>query len=127
MARVVHFEIHATDPEASRAFYGSLFGWTFRQFGTMPYWTIATGDGPGIDGGLLQRQGSGPTSGQAVNAFVCTVQVDNLEDTLARSQELGATIALPTMPIPGVGWLAYIKDPDANILGLMQPDASASM
>jgi hypothetical protein len=38
---------------------------------------------------------------------------------------LGAEIALPKMPIPGVGWLGYIKDPDGNVLGLMQPDVSA--
>jgi predicted enzyme related to lactoylglutathione lyase len=30
------------------------------------------------------------------------------------------------MPIPGVGWLAYIKDPDGNIIGLMQPDPKAA-
>jgi predicted enzyme related to lactoylglutathione lyase len=29
------------------------------------------------------------------------------------------------MPIPGVGWLAYVKDPDGNILGLMQTDPGA--
>src|ERR1700750_3085821 len=26
---VVHFEIRSADPDASRAFYGQLFGWTF--------------------------------------------------------------------------------------------------
>jgi predicted enzyme related to lactoylglutathione lyase len=30
------------------------------------------------------------------------------------------------MPVPGVGWLAYAKDPDGNIFGMMQNDASAS-
>jgi predicted enzyme related to lactoylglutathione lyase len=29
------------------------------------------------------------------------------------------------MPVPGIGWLAYVKDPDGNILGLMQSDANA--
>jgi uncharacterized protein len=32
---------------------------------------------------------------------------------------------VPKMPIPGVGWLAYIKDTEGNILGMMQPDPSA--
>jgi predicted enzyme related to lactoylglutathione lyase len=26
------------------------------------------------------------------------------------------------MPIPGVGWLAYAKDTEGNLFGLMQPD-----
>jgi hypothetical protein len=34
--------------------------------------------------------------------------------------------AVPKMPVPGVGWLAYAKDPDGNIFGMMQTDASAS-
>jgi predicted enzyme related to lactoylglutathione lyase len=29
------------------------------------------------------------------------------------------------MPVAGVGWLAYVKDPNGNILGLMQPDTEA--
>jgi predicted enzyme related to lactoylglutathione lyase len=29
------------------------------------------------------------------------------------------------MAIPGIGWQAYVKDPDENIVGLHQPDAGA--
>jgi len=31
------------------------------------------------------------------------------------------------MPVPGVGWLASIKDPDGNVVGLMQPDPGAQI
>ena len=34
--------------------------------------------------------------------------------------------AMPKGPIPGMGWLAYIKDLDGNILGMMQPDEAAA-
>ena len=30
------------------------------------------------------------------------------------------------MPVKGISWLAYIKDPDGNILGLMQMDPAAA-
>ena len=30
------------------------------------------------------------------------------------------------MPVTGMGWLAYVKDPDGNILGLLEPDPSAA-
>jgi predicted enzyme related to lactoylglutathione lyase len=43
-----------------------------------------------------------------------------------RSTSLGGTVAVPKMPIQGVGWLAYAKDPDGNIFGLMQPDEKAA-
>jgi predicted enzyme related to lactoylglutathione lyase len=128
MPRLVHFEVHATSPERMIPFYAGLFGWKFQKLGgPMEYWIITTGpDGtPGINGGLLRRRGAAPADGQAVNAFVCTVDVPSVDDTLGRLAAAGGTIAVPKMPVPGVGWLAYIKDPDGNILGIMQADASA--
>jgi hypothetical protein len=127
MSRVIHFEIHASKPQALIAFYTSLFGWKFQQWGHVEYWQVETGpsDQAGINGGLVPRRGTSSVDGQAVNAFVCTVQVTSLDETFSQALALGATVTLPKMPIPGVGWLAYVKDPDANLLGLMQPDPSA--
>jgi predicted enzyme related to lactoylglutathione lyase len=36
MPRPVHFEIHASDPDAVRAFYTAVFGWRFEQWGEWP-------------------------------------------------------------------------------------------
>jgi uncharacterized protein len=128
MGRVIHFEIHAAEPARAIAFYQSLFGWRFQQWGDQPYWLVVTGqDGtPGINGGLVPRRGAAPIEGQAVNAFVCTVDVDDLATTLSKALEGGARLALATMPIPGVGWLAYVHDTEGNLLGLMQSDPTAS-
>jgi predicted enzyme related to lactoylglutathione lyase len=115
MSRVVHFEIHASDPPASIAFYTSLFDWKIEKWGKFDYWQIETGpaDQPGINGGLLPRKGTTPRETQPCNA------------SFAKALSLGATIAVSKKPIPGVGWLAYVKDPDQNIFGLMQPDSTA--
>jgi uncharacterized protein len=129
MSRVVHFEIHATDPEKLVSFYTGLFGWTFQKWdGPMDYWLIGTGpaDKPGINGGMIRRHGDAPTPMQAVNAFVCTVSVESAKSALDRAVELGGTMALPIMPVPGIGWLCYAKDPDDNIFGMMQPDPTAA-
>ena len=128
MGRVIHFEIHSADPEKACAFYSALFGWTTTAWdGPAPYWLVSTGDpeAPGIDGGIMMRQGDPPVKGQAVSSFVCTVAVDDLDASLAKADELGATLAVPRMAVPGVGWMAYITDPDGNILGLMQMDPGA--
>lgn len=53
------------------------------------------------------------------------VDVADVEATVARAVELGGVVAVPKMPIPGVGWLAYVKDADGNLLGLMQPQVAA--
>jgi uncharacterized protein len=127
MARPVHFEIHTADPEQAQRFYRALFAWEFHRWGgPVDYWLVTTGpaDQPGINGGMVRRRGPAPAEGQAVNAFVCTVDVPDLDGTLAALPQAGGSIALPKMPVPGVGWLAYIKDPDGNILGVLQADSA---
>ncbi len=127
MARVTHFEIHASEPKVLIDFYTALFGWKFAQWHPIEYWLITTGtdDQPGINGGLLPRRGPGPVDGQSVNSFVCTAQVESVDAAVARALTLGGSVAVAKMPIPTVGWLAYIKDPNGNIVGMMQPDPAA--
>ena len=58
MARVVHFDIEADEPEKLIDFYKEIFGWNFQKWdGPMDYWLIMTGkeDEPGIDGGLGRK------------------------------------------------------------------------
>jgi predicted enzyme related to lactoylglutathione lyase len=128
MGRVIHFEIHAENPERAIRFYSTIFGWTFHKWeGPMDYWLIKTGeDGqPGINGGMVRRQGLAPTEGQPVNAYVCTIASRSVDEDLRKVTTAGGTIALAKMPIPGIGWLAYVKDPEGNIIGLMQNDPGA--
>jgi hypothetical protein len=128
MPRPIHFEIHAANPERAMTFYRELLGWQFTKWdGPWPYWLIKTGEPGqmGIDGGLMSRQGGAPLEGAAVNAFVCTVDTPSVDDTLTKLQQLGGTVALPKMALPGMGWLAYGKDPEGNIFGCMQMDPSA--
>ncbi len=126
MPHVVHFEIHAENPERAIAFYRDLFGWEFTSWGgPMEYWVIKTGpaESRGIDGGMVRRRG--PIDGQAVIAYVCTIDVPAIDEYVQKITANGGQIALPKMPIPGVGWLAYGKDTEGNIFGIMQPDPTA--
>jgi predicted enzyme related to lactoylglutathione lyase len=135
MNRVVHFEIQAADPERAAKFYRELFGWDIKEWvvpGTdMPeenrYWLVSTGseDEPGINGGMLFRRGPGPVEGQAVNAYVCTIDVASVDASVKKAVKAGAAVAVPKMPIKGVGWLAYCKDPEGNIFGMMEDDSDA--
>jgi uncharacterized protein len=126
MGRVVHFEIHAEKPERAIAFYKGMFQWEFHKWeGPMEYWLIKTGpdDKPGINGGLMTRHG--PINGDSVIAYVCTVDTKSVDEAVASITKLGGSIALPKMPIPGIGWLAYGKDTEGNIFGVMQADKNA--
>jgi uncharacterized protein len=126
MNRVIHFEIHADNPSRAVEFYNKLLGWEFTKWdGPMEYWVIKTGpDGqPGINGGLIQRQGK--IDGTAVIAYVCTVDVPSVDAAAKKIETLGGTVVVPKMPIPGIGWLAYGKDTEGNIFGIMEQDSKA--
>ena len=127
MPRPIHFEIQAENTERAIRFYTALFGWEFNQWGKEAYWLVKTGAAgtPGIDGGLMPRRGPSPAGMQPMNAFVCTVDVADLDAMTKRVADAGGTIAFPRMPIPTVGWLAYAKDTEGNLFGMMQGDPNA--
>ena len=124
---VVHFEIHASDPDRLIAFYSQLLGWSFQRFGEMDYWSIDTGEGAitpsgggnGINGGLTRRQGPAPEAGGAVNGANIVIGVEDVDGLFAKGLELGGTEALAPSDMPGVGRLAYLHDPDHNIFGII--------
>ncbi|MFA7308512.1 MAG: VOC family protein [Patescibacteria group bacterium] len=135
MNRPVHFEIHATDPEKIATFYSAVFGWEIKEWiipgVTLPeenrYWLVTTGPNgvEGINGGVVKRRGEAPVGGEAVNAYVCTMYVEDLDAILEKAIAHGGVLALPKMPIKGMGYLAYAKDTDGNLFGMMQADATA--
>jgi predicted enzyme related to lactoylglutathione lyase len=121
MNRVIHFEIHADNPERAMAFYRDTFGWESMPFASpVPYWLIKTGpeDQPGIDGGILPRQS--PVDGEGVIAYVCTIDVDDVVAMSEKAVAHGAEIVVPKKVIPGVGSYLYCKDTEGNIFGMMQ-------
>ncbi len=126
MPRPIHFEIHADEPERAIAFYQQLFGWEFTRWeGPIPYWIVKTGeDAPGIDGGLVPRRGRAAPDSPVI-AYVCTMDVPDVDRCLRTVVDLGGAVALAKQPIPGVGWLAYGKDPEGNVFGVMQADPAA--
>src|SRR5947207_13181925 len=122
MPRPVHFEIPAENPERAMNFYSNVFGWVFKKWeGPTDYWVISTGmpGEPGIDGGLMPRRDPN-------QPCVNTVSVASLDESLKTIESSGGTCVVPKMPIPGVGWLAYCKDTEGHIFGIMQADTSVS-
>jgi predicted enzyme related to lactoylglutathione lyase len=121
MPRVVHFEIHADDPQRALNFYNSVFGWKAEKWeGPEDYWLITTGpeDKPGINGGLMKRK---DPAGSVYNS----IEVPSVDEFVEKITKAGGQIVVPKMPIPGVGWLAYFKDTEGNISGVFQGDMSA--
>ena len=120
MTRVLHFEIVTDDPVSTIKFYEKVFGWVITKWTHGEYWNIRTGDPkePGIDGGMICRSDS---EGVTVNS----IYVDDIDKYLERIAKNGGEVTHPKRPITGVGWLAYFKDTEGTLWGLMQEDSLA--
>ena len=119
--RVVHFDINAEDVEKVIEFYKTVFGWKFEKWeGPMDYWLINTGkDEPGINGGLAVKEKG------AANLTMNTIAVSDIDKAIKDVAANNGTIIRPKSHMPGIGWLAFFKDPDGNMWIMKQEDTSA--
>ncbi len=109
---VVHWEIEARDPQLIRAFYASLFNWDIdAEGGVLDIPAGIGGPEPGPNGHIRQSQRSGVT---------LYIQVRDLDETLAKTKELGGTVVLERLQVPGGATLAAITDPEGNPVTLVQ-------
>ena len=116
MARVIHFEILADDPDRASSFYTAVLGWTVQSpRGERRYGLLTTGeDGQaGINGGMMDRHFDQPV--------INTVQVESLADVIERVTANGGSVVHGPNEIPGVGTQAYCKDTKGTLFAAMQP------
>lgn len=122
-----HFEIHAADPAAARAFYTGLFGWSFAPMpgGEEVDYMLISGPGLGEDltGGLMKRMGEAPAAGAPVRGCTLTFEVADCDDRYAWALDNGGAEALPPTDYPGVGRAAYVEDGQGNIVGFLTPSS----
>jgi predicted enzyme related to lactoylglutathione lyase len=123
VSRVVHFEIHADDPDRAERFYGEVFGWRITRWnGPFDYRLVSTGEGtPGIDGAIVAR--SEPLAGEGVGGYVCTISVEDIGATERSVLGAGGQRVRDRHEIPGVGLRAFFNDTEGNIFGVLQPAA----
>jgi predicted enzyme related to lactoylglutathione lyase len=127
---IVHFEIHADDPDRAQKFYEEVFGWRFTVLGPDMgnYRLIMTGKNPdqgpaveGINGGMMQRNAEKPAAGLSPMAYVCIVGVDDIDASIENVRAAGGTEHMAKMEVPGVGQLAYFADTEGNVFGMLEP------
>lgn len=126
---VAHFEIYTDDDDKLAKFYTSLFDWNVQPMPGMNYsWvkTVATNDKGmptepgGINGGMMKRP-----AGYTTRAWVNYVNVDSVDASARRAQELGAKVTKPKAAVPNMGWFVMLVDPEGNPFALWQSDPNA--
>jgi predicted enzyme related to lactoylglutathione lyase len=124
MGKVIHFEIPATDTKRVAAFYAKVFGWKIDKYagGQMDYWLVTAGEDkePGINGAISVKDDNHPTT-------VNTISVASFEDTAKAIVQEGGKVLTAKMAVPNVGYMAYCKDPEGTLFGVMQVDPNAKM
>jgi uncharacterized protein len=109
---IVHFELIGKDAAKLRDFYMQLFDWKIAELmPDMGNYGLIDGTSSGIAGGVGQSDDGSPRT--SVYA-----QVPDLQATLDKAVELGATVVMaPTEIVPGTT-LAMFIDPAGNTFGL---------
>lgn len=117
MARVVHFELPMDNAERATKFYSDVFGWQFQKWdGPQPYWMVKTGDGAGIDGGMMMRPPSGAPGATTVN----TIDVPSVDEYSKKVVDAGGTVLMPKMPVGEMGFIAYCADTEGTPIGIWE-------
>lgn len=107
-----HVEFQSTDLERSQRFYEGMFEWTFRSFGDE---MVVFGQGDRHLGGLVKAEKVEAGASPSV-----WIEVDNIEQYLARAPTMGGRATGEKSPVPNVGWSAVLQDPDGNSVGLVE-------
>lgn len=106
-------ELHSTDADAAQRFYGALVDWRFNTLSTPMGAYTEIQPGEGIGGGLMGTAGT-PSFWQPY------LEVANLDASVARARELGATVLEARFEVPEQGSGAMLVDPTGARFGLWQ-------
>jgi len=111
-------ELSTQDEKMALAFYEKVFGFTHDEM-PMPdgtYHILKQGDKGRA--GLFNSKHPMPTM------WTPYVSVADCDATVAKAEQLGATICMPSTDIPGVGRLAMFNDPQGASIAILKPDPS---
>jgi len=124
MNTISYFEIQASNPSTLVTFYKNVFGWNFVRDTNIPieYYRLTGG---ATMGAILARPQKTPPIGYGTNAFVCSIQVSNFDETSKKIIENGGIVALAKFAIPAKCWQGYFLDSDNNTFGIYEVDQAA--
>jgi predicted enzyme related to lactoylglutathione lyase len=118
---VVHFEIPYDDVQRARDFYAKAFGWEVNEMPGTGYTLVSTGPSgdqgptePGyINGGMMQRE-------EPFTAPNLVIDVASIDDALKTISEAGGSAVSEREAVGEIGFAAYFKDTEGNLVGLWE-------
>jgi predicted enzyme related to lactoylglutathione lyase len=120
-------ELSVPDPEAAKAFYGSVFGWD-TEADSAPE---DCGCAPDTDGYAVFRAGKAPVAAvrprvddALPTAWSVCLSVEDADRTAARAAELGGRALLPPTDVSDLGRYGVLADPDGAAFCIWQASES---
>lgn len=110
---ITHIDIPFDDQQRAVDFYHAVFGWEIAEpegFEGYPMWQAPNK----ISGGGLAPRDESFTQPRSY------VEVDSIDETLAKVTESGGTVVMEKSPISETSWYAFFDDPDGNTIGLYE-------
>ncbi|QID16573.1 VOC family protein [Nitrogeniibacter mangrovi] len=108
--KINYLELPACDLEATKAFFSTVFGWSFTDYG--PEYTAF--DHAGIDGGFYLSDKRART---AEGSVLIVLYSKHLAQTQAKVEAAGGTLIRPVFDFPG-GRRFHFTDPSGNELAV---------
>src|SRR5262245_3510464 len=110
-------DLMTSDPDASKAFYGELLGWTAEDSGPEfgGYITFSKG-GATVAGAMANDPAQGVPDGWSVY-----LAVDDAAATTEAVTAEGGTIVVPAMAVGDLGTMLVLTDPTGAAIGTWQP------
>lgn len=112
---VTQWQILSRNPETHSTFYQKLFDWTIHADNPLGYRMVDTGSERGIPGGFW------PAPPEATPFVQLFIEVDDVNETLARATEMGAGVIIPPQDLPGGEAMAVLRDPEGMPFALFRP------
>ncbi|MDG6922436.1 MAG: VOC family protein [Nitrososphaerota archaeon] len=121
MDKVQHFEIPADDLARVKKFYSSVFGWKIQDVLGMEYAmadSVETDENRqpigGTNGGILKR------NSDYASVTSITITVPDADNAVQKVISSGGTLVRKKEKFGNIGYVAYVKDTEGNVLGIWQ-------
>jgi uncharacterized protein len=108
--KIDYVEFPAKDLPASKAFFETVFGWSFTDYG--PEYSAFSDQG--LDGGFFKADRAASTKN---GSALVVLYSERLEETLGRIEKAGGQILKPIFSFPG-GRRFHFSEPSGNELAV---------
>lgn len=122
MQKVVHFEIPVKDMAKAKKFYGGIFNWQLNELPEANYTLVNTvavdenqmpKESGAINGGLTMQSDD-------IKSTVVVIDVPNVDEYVKKVESAGGKLVKPKVKVFEMGYVAYVKDPDGNVIGIWE-------